>query len=146
MFKNVTKYPIGQKRKTSYPLQPLEVNNSMVFCCLFTLRPTEPLFSHLTLKNTIYHNRQGKDYMLLSDNSVHELYTTLNKPSLRQLAYSLITPALQNDFSLLIQYVKKFKNNYKLYFLCKSKDYANFPSEREINTVAIKTLQGLIGI
>jgi len=84
--------------------------------------------------------------MLLSDNSVHELYTTLNKPSLRQLAYSLITPALQNDFSLLIQYVKKFKNNYKLYFLCKSKDYANFPSEREINTVAIKTLQGLIGI
>ena len=47
---------------------------------------------------------------------------------------------------LLEKYIRKFRRNYKRYFFYQNGNYANLPTDREINTYAIETLFLLIGI
>jgi len=135
---------------SSSHLNDLEVNLSFLLCSVFTLLPEATFFRQFVLKKQVAHVRSGRDYFILHDSDILSLYPELNNVSLRRFAFILLDPLLRNgpceNFTLLVQFLKKFKYNYKRYFLIKNKNYSNPPTSREINTSAIKTLYLLSGI
>jgi len=125
-----------------------DINSSHLLCALFTLMPEDILFLNSSLKVDFCHNTQGKDYILLNMKSLRELQSVLNNNYLRQLAYSLVGSVSRPGVPsvLLSQFLRKFNNNYQIYFLANNKDYGRLPDERELNRAALKTLYFLIGI
>jgi len=96
----------------------------------------------------------------LKQENFSSLYRLLNKVSLRQFSYILISPIFQKqsyfiqenipasfktywEIILLKQYLKKFKFIYKRYFL---NDVLNLPADKELNYFAIISLMMIIGV
>ena len=134
----------------SSQLNDLEANLSFLLCSVFTLLPEASFFTQFVLKKQVAHVRSGRDYFILDDSDILRLYPALNNVSLRRFAFSLLDPLIQNgshkNSTLLVQFLKKFRYNYKRYFLLKNKNYSKPPTNLQINTSAIKTLYLLSGI
>ena len=129
-----------------------------LICCLYTLSGSHKVFKKLNLRNDL----DIKHFSKFKGENFYQLENLLNKASLNQFLLYLLTPFLNlNDdlngatkllncdryqLVLLEKYIRKFRRNYKRYFFYQNGNYANLPTDREINTYAIETLFLLIGI
>lgn len=128
----------------------LEIKLSFILCSVFTLLPYDSIFITFALKNHVSHNLSGQDFIFTTKSNISDLYYLINKLNLRQYAYVLLEPMFRNttegNFELLTQYLKKFRYNYRVYFLPQIKDYSHRSTDYEINTFAIQTLYVLAGL
>ena len=138
----------------------LPSNTSFLVCSLFTLSPNEKLFKTLNIKKKISITKTA--YILDNTQNLEEFYTLLNKPSLRQLVYTILIPflikkessskhILANNGSpkqtlLLKKYLKKFKYTYSRYFQPISEKNYTPLTNKEINRSAINSLFVILGI
>ena len=142
------------------------ISLSSILCMSYTLDENNNIFKKLNLKNENYLNI--RDGVQLSNKlyNFQEFYSLLNKSSLRRFAYKLINPLLIKNYLLypcniedkivaknvcaetilLKKYLRKFKHNYRNYFFYKNGNFNNVPTEKEMNTSAIKYLFLLTGI
>jgi len=143
-----------------YQKNLLPSNTSFLMCSLFTLSPNEKLFKTLNLKKKVDINKNA--YILYNTQNLEEFYNLLNKPSLRQLVYTILIPFLIKKESsstsiltknespkqtfLLKKYLKKFKYTYPRYFQPISEKNYTPPTNKEINSSAIHSLFVILGI
>lgn len=143
------------------PNLPL-LNINLIICSLFTLIPNDDLFKELNV--TKYYSSTGikNKIVLIESKHLNKLFLLLNRPLVRQLAYNILQPLLQESdhtsshFSIinsdssnhqaLTKYLKKFNYFYKLFFLETPVIAKSQRTEKEINFLAIKFLFFLIGI
>ena len=129
----------------------MKVNFGFVLCSVFTLLPNMLFFKHAVLKQQVSRNFSVYPNFILPETDYNvSLYVTLNNLTLRQAAGTLIEPIIRNKSTLqsdlLLQYLKKFRYNYRRYFFVKNKNYSNFLTDIELNTGAIQTLYLLAGL
>ena len=128
----------------------MRVNFNFILCSVFTLLPNMLFFKHALLKKQISRNFSVYPNFILHDMGYNSsLYVTLNDLTLRQVANTLIEPSIRNQSTfksdLLLQYLKKFRYNYRRYFFVKNKNYSNFLTDIELNTGAMQILYLLTG-
>tara|TARA_B100000497_G_C7643254_1_gene386783 strand:+ start:342 stop:755 length:414 start_codon:yes stop_codon:yes gene_type:complete len=128
----------------------LEIKLSFILCSVFTLLPYDSIFITFALKNRLSHNLSGQDFIFYTKSTISDLHDLINKLNLRQYTYFLLEAIFRNttegNFELLTQYLKKFRYNYRVYFLPQIKNYSNLSTDYEINTFAIQTLYVLAGL
>ena len=136
------------------------LNLRFLLCGTYTLKENHKIFKQITLKKDIYLNinLDGK-----VANPKKEFYDLLNSLALRRFAYILVKPILLknpppfsfnlignkkiwNETILLKKYLRKFKHNYRKIFFFQNGNFGNLPTEKEMNTLAIKFLFLVAGI
>ena len=141
-------------------------NLSSVLWGLYTLSENDQFFKKISLKNDIFININSNDYFSTQVEKCYEFSKLLNKTSLRRFSYSLLKPFLTENYIkdalesknkewakdcyaeiiLLKQYLRKFKYNYRAYFVGQGENFYNLRSDKELNTSALHTLFLLSGI
>ena len=130
-----------------------------IICAIFTLLSTQPTFYQHPLQGFLFVNAKPLTLSHFENTIYPEFFASLNKKKLRQISFSLVTTLLlqenktkgsyeilfAHNFSLK-KYIKKFKFNYRSYFLQEIKDYQILPVDKDLNKIAIKALFLLIGI
>jgi len=133
--------------------------NISILCSLFTLSPNEKLFKNLNVKQKFY-SGVDDNYAILMDNQiVEDLYSIINKKSIRQLAYSIVLPLLSKNYRiplsqptqknkaiLLKKYFKKYRYTYYRYFFPVNTKTKYLPTNTELNNSAIRSLFLILGI
>jgi len=135
-------------------------NLSSLLCGLYTLSENDKFFKKVSLKNDIFLNINSNDYFSPKLVNCHNFTKLLNKLSLRRFSYNLLKPVLTANYIdlalnnnnggrtkecyeeiiLLRKYLRKFKYNYRSYFIEQSRNFNNLPSDKELNTSAIDIL------
>lgn len=137
-----------------------------LICSLLCLDPHNNFFKKINLKfhlnsanginakNVTLHSTTSKQFSI-------ELYNLLNKPSIRQIAFTLIKPILPNTNKLDLQYrqnkyykqgkllkkyLKKFRLVYKRYFLIQPGELNQKTIDKEINNLALQALFLIVGL
>lgn len=137
----------------------LELN--ILICSLITLLPNNVLFKELNIKKSFPYIRQDTNLILVELSYLENLSFLLNKQSIREIAYNILQPLLQEiknknketpnlkvdsiEYRALKKYLQKFKYSYKKFFLKKTFMTKYILSEKELNLIAIKTLFVLVG-
>ena len=141
-------------------------NLSSLLCGLYTLSENDQFFKKISLKNDIFISINNNDYFSTIVENCYEFTKLLNKASLRRFSYSLVKPILTENYIkhplttknnewandcyseiiLLKQYLRKFKYNYRAYFVEQGENFYNVLSEKELNTYGLHTLFLLSGI
>lgn len=147
----------------------LDVNLSFLICTFYTLSNDDTFFKVVNIRGNLFLHINNFDYFYKDFKNPEEFlqfYKFLNKSSLRRFGYILLNPFLtpNNSFSkstltvknetkeiftrhnLLKKYLQNFKRNYRRHFLYQNGNYPNLPTDREINTFALKLLFLLVGI
>ena len=125
---------------------------NLVLCSFFTLAPNSNLSKELKL----YSNDKEK---IFENCDFEKLYQTLNRTFVRQLAYNISQPLLNqipeetytgrlqkisdNEVQILKKYLKKFKYFYQTFFEKKTNQKL---TNKELNSLAIKNLFLIMGI
>lgn len=141
------------------------IDTNILICSLFTLVPTDNLFKELNISRYYCSTLVSEDTFILDSVYLDKLSLLLNNPLVKQLAYNILQPLLQEtsnrlspilntennsigyiEQQLLKKYLKKFKYFYNLFFLEKSLLLKYKLTDREINFLAIKFLFILVGI
>ena len=142
------------------------VNLSTLLCGLYTLSENDQFFKKISLKTDIFININNNDYFSPKVENCYEFTKLLNKASLRRFSYSLLKPILTENYIkhpfttknnewakdwyseiiLLKQYIRKFKYNYRAYFVKQGENFYNVLSDKELNTYGLHTLFLLSGI
>jgi len=141
------------------------IDTNILICSLFTLVPTDNLFKELNISRYYCSTLVSEDTFILDSVYLDKLFLLLNNPLVKQLAYNILQPLLQEtsnrlspilntennsigyiEQQLLKKYLKKFKYFYNLFFLEKSLLLKYKLTDREINFLAIKFLFILVGI
>jgi|TARA_B110000902_G_scaffold254734_1_gene319146 hypothetical protein len=136
------------------------LDTKLLLCSLFTLLPTGELFQELNCTNSPVSTCLNSELFLTESWYVNNFSLLINKPLVRQLAYTILQPLIhaknkkgskqRNEKSIeeqtLKKYLKKFKYFYKLFFFDDSLSSKPLITDREINFLAIKFLFLLIGI
>ena len=141
-------------------------NLSSLLCGLYTLSENDKFFKKVSLKNDIFLNINSNDYFSPELVNWHNFTKLLNKLSLRRFSYNLLKPVLTANYIdlalnnnnegrtkecyeeiiLFRKYLRKFKYNYRSYFIEQSRNFNNLPSDKELNTSAIDVLFLFSGI
>lgn len=137
----------------------IELN--ILICSLITLLPNNVLFKELNIKKSFPYIRQDTNLILVELSYLENLSFLLNKQSIREIAYNILQPLLQEiknknketpnlkvdsiEYRALKKYLQKFKYSYKKFFLKKTFMTKYILSEKELNLIAIKTLFVLVG-
>ena len=141
----------------------LEAEINFLVCSLCTLSPNDKTFKFFNRKSRLAFRLKKESLTLITIDDLSHLREMLNRKSLRQFSYQLLepiieegdvleefylppTPKLDKNTILLKRYLKKFKHTYSRYFYCKLSNYNTFPTDKEINTLALKSLILLVGI
>ena len=138
------------------------LNINLLICSLLTLIPNDDLFKELNITKYYSSTEIRDEIVLIEPRQLNKLFLLLNKPLVRQLAYSISQPLLQeitdtsshfsirnsdsSDHRALKKYLKKFNYLYKLFFLETSVIVKSQKTEKEINFLAINLLFFLIGV
>jgi len=138
------------------------LNINLLLCSLFTILSNDKLFKELNINKYYCSFRLNEGFILIDPLSLNNLFLLLNKPLVRQLAYNILQPVLQEatntpiknfdirsrsaNNQLIKNYLKKFRYFYKLFFLDNSFLIKPQLTDKEINFLAIKFLFILIGI
>jgi len=137
------------------------LNTNLLICSLFTLLPTDRLFQELNFNKYYSSTRLNENLFLTEFWYLDNFFLLINKPLIRQLAYTILQPLIQENSTLdnnvnrknrsveeqtLKKYLKKFKHFYKLFFLENSFLSSSPLTDKEINFLAIKILFIFIGI
>ena len=149
---------ILEKTSTKLNIDPL-------LCTLYTILEDNSIFKNVNIKHNIFLNKKNPKKPTPNSKIFQELYILVNRLSLRKFAYLLIKPLListnsslfsnivktdiqknESETTLLKKYLQRFQYNYRRYFLYQNGNYENTPTNKEINTYAIKTLFLLAGI
>jgi hypothetical protein len=149
---------ILEKTSTKPNIDPL-------ICTLYTILEDNSIFKNVNIKHNIFLNKKNPEKPIPNSKIFQELYILVNRLSLRKFAYLLIKPLListnsslfsniaktdiqknESETTLLKKYLQRFQYNYRRYFLYQNGNYENPPTNKEINTYAIKTLFLLAGI
>ncbi len=125
----------------------INITIEALICCLFALFPQDDLFKNLNVQLPI----KEEDSSLL--------YKLVNKRSLRGFSSTLVNPIIYNKnyandsnaaflkrVILLKKYIRKYKFLYYRYFFYNAINFSSLPTEKEINTQALKTLIILSGV
>ena len=148
------------KTKITYPV--FDKQDSFLLCSLFTLAPNQKLFKKLDLHKKFYIRALPSNGILNNKEFLIEYYSALNQKSIRQLAYTLLSPYFLNNYNrsqsltlnserineldLLKKYLKKFQYTYFRYFF-PINDKLPLPStNKELNTKAINALFLIVGV
>ena len=140
-----------------------KTNLDLLVCTLYTIIEDNNIFKNINIKHNIFLNRKSTKQPIPNSEIFQELHILINRLSLRKFAYLLIKPLLtstnsslfpniaktetkKNKTTLLKKYLQRFQYNYRRYFLYQNENYENPPTNKEINTYAIKTLFLLAGI
>lgn len=138
-------------------------NLDFLICSLYTLSENDEVFKKFNLQNDIcLGNKNAKNFsnQVKNFNDFEEL---LKRSWLKQFAFYLLEPFFNPQFgfdsetkivnkkickktTLLKKYLRKFKRNYYYYFFYQNRNYENLPTNKEINTYAIKYLFFIAGI
>ena len=137
-----------------------------LICSLLCLDPQNNFFKKISLKfeldpansitakNVILHSTNSKQFSI-------GLYNLVNKPSTRQIAFTLIKPILPNtnkldiysqqknyhkQGKLLKKYLKKFRLVYKRYFLINPEELHPKTTGKELNNLALQALFLIVGL
>jgi hypothetical protein len=148
----------NEKSSTHWTL----VDTNLLICSLFIIVPKDELFKELSISEYHCSNRISGESILMDPWYLNKFFFLLNKPLIRQLAYNILQPLLNEttfipfhlvnerknsvDHQTLKKYLKKFKYFYKLFFLENSYLVKSRITEKEINFLAIKFLFTLIGV
>ena len=144
----------------------MEANFGFLICSIYTLMETDRFFKNLSLKNNIYLHINNNNYYYFESADLNELYTLLNKNSLRRLSYYLVKifiNSTEDAFSfitnnktlneeqyceilLLQKYLQKFNYHYRRYYIYINGDIINLPSIKKLNNSALKILFQIAGI
>ena len=149
---------ILEKTSTKPNIDPL-------ICTLYTILEDNSIFKNVNIKHNNFLNKKNPKKPIPNSKIFQELYILVNRLSLRKFAYLLIKPLListnsslfsniaktdiqknESETTLLKKYLQRFQYNYRRYFLYQNGNYENPPTNKEINTYAIKTLFLLAGI
>lgn len=137
----------------------IEIN--ILICSLIALLPNNLLFKELNIKKSFPYIRQDTNLILVELAYLENLFFLLNKQSIREIAYNILQPLLQEiknknketpnvkvdaiEYRALKKYLQKFKYSYKKCFLKQPFMMKYIVSEKELNLMAIKTLFVLVG-
>ena len=146
-----------QIRKNSF----FEVRSSSIICSLYTLSESQEVLTILNLQSGISPNIKNDGSF--SDDFL-TFYKLINNPVIRGFSYYLIKPILGKKYVSLLsrniaikkiickntiplkKYLRKFRYNYCRYFFSQNENFDNYPTEKEMNMYAIKSLFFLAGI
>ena len=148
-------------QSSNHILLGAEIN--FLVCSLCTLSPNDKTFKFFNRNSSLTFGLKKESLTLITIDDLSYLREMLNRKSLRQFSYQLLepiieegdvlekfylspAPKLDKNTILLKRYLKKFKHNYSRYFYCKLSNYNTFPTDKEINTLALKSLILLVGI
>ena len=137
-----------------------EILIASLICANYTLMPTESTFTKYYLGDFLFIKPITDNVTSFNKNLYKEIIDSLNQPCLNQISYTLLKPLILeekkkikgNKFRitgnlLLKKYLKKFKYNYRIYFLQQEQINWNYRvTDKELNNLAIKALFFLAGI
>ena len=130
---------------------------------IYTLVPNNIHFKSMNVNSNFLLDSDEHICASLKQENFSPFYKLLNKVSLRQFSYILISPLLQEksyfcqeslpesvmiywEIILLKNYLKKFKLIYKRYFLRYICNLNKMPTDKEINYFAIASLFMIVGV
>ena len=137
---------------------------NFILCSLSTLWLSETLFSCLlnTSNSQLEFNTDCRVKFVLDKRNSSTVKNLLNKRSIRTVAYTLIAPLFNESGTftnlristkgnlsksvLLKQYLKKYHINYTRYFSAETGNSKNLITDKEINSMAIKSLIIISGL
>lgn len=136
-----------------------------LICSIYTLSNNDPFFKKINFKNTTYLSKRNIKNLLSNEKKVNEFYSLINSPLLKKFVFQIIQVILKSnkklnldflnienkikfydEIVLLKKYLDKFHYNYRHYFIYQNGDCINPPTNKEINTNAIKALILLTGV
>ena len=138
----------------------LKVKINFLVCSLRTLSPNDKTFKNFNPKPFPTIGIDNGSTILAGIEDLVYMNNLLNKTSLRQFSDTLIKPVFEKEVflskvsskklykktTLFKKYLKKFKHAYSRYFYCKISNYNEYPSDKEINTLALMSLLLIVGV
>ena len=138
-------------------------NLNILICSLYTLSGNHKVFKKFNIPNDIYLDKKNIKYFSNQVTNFNDFEELLKRSWLKQFALYLLAPFFNSqvgldskteivnkkickETTLLKKYLRKFKRNYHYYFFYQNGNYENFPTNKEINTYAIKYLFFIAGI